>query len=303
MEQTEKCILVPTDFSEHADHALRYAGTLAMRLGARIVLMYADDLVAPMDFTGTAGGWSDDTTVILQARAEQSLVARATSLVDPSVEVRTVVRAALTEIDGIIDEARESNVFLIVMGTHGRRGVSRLLVGSVTEAVMRGATVPVLAIPPESKGIPEIRTILGPVTYSVQCFDALSFAGDLAPADAQFVIVRAVSTEDLNVAADELEQLKKWIPPNIAGRSEFRIVSSGRLAEQIEEFSRNVHSDLIVAGEKSHRTARDLAFGTLAERILQRSECPVLTVDSRAAGIMDRRAIREAVRDSPRREP
>lgn len=295
VDLSSKCILVPTDFSTHADHAISYGGTLAARIGARLVLMYADALVAPIDFSGAVGGWSDDSAAILEASAMEALLVRARTLIDPAVPVRVVVRSSTTEIDGIIEQARESGVSLIVMGTHGRSGVSRLLVGSVTEAVMRGATVPVLAITRSASGTSSMKRIVCLVDYNVECYDALTFAAELVAPDATFVVARVMETGDVAAAAVELATLRSWVPASIAPRCELRLFTSRHVAEQIEELSRSVMADLIVTSEPAQRTAKDLMFGTYAEQLLQHSGCPVLTVDAFAARLMDQQAIHNAL--------
>lgn len=295
MEATTKCILVPTDFSEYADHAVSYAGTLAARIGARLLLMYADALVAPIDFSGAVGGWSEDTAAIVEASAMEALLVRARTRVDPSVPVRVVVRSSTTEIDGIIDQARESGASLIVMGTHGRSGVSRLLVGSVTEAVMRGATVPVLAIARSVSSTSPMKTIVCLVEYSVECYDALTFAAELAGPEARFVVARTLGTGDVAAAAVELATLRSWVPAAIASRCEFKLFTSGHVARQIEDLSRSVQADLIVASEPAQRSAKDIVLGSYAEQLLQHAGCPVLTVDSFTARLMDQQAIHDVL--------
>src|SRR3954451_5834812 len=64
-------ILVPTDFSETADQALRYASGLARALGAHLTLVYADPFIPPIDYTATIGGWDEFSFVNMQARARR----------------------------------------------------------------------------------------------------------------------------------------------------------------------------------------------------------------------------------------
>lgn len=289
-------ILIPTDFSETAGHALRYASDLAHGLGARLTVLYADPFVPPIDYTATVGGWDEGSFAELKKRAEEQLQRDAKANIDPSVLYDAVVRVA-TPLDGILAQARESGAGLIVMGTHGRTGFRRLIIGSVTEAVMRHARVPVIAVPPRiavsSSITSPIKTIVCPVMYNTQCLDALTFAAQIAPPDARFVVIRATPADDVMEPAGALFALGAWVPEAIAARCELKVFSNENVANQIEDFAKSAHADLIVAAEPASRTAADVLHGTFAARLVQHSECPVLTVNVPAARIASRIAEHE----------
>ncbi len=282
-------ILVPTDFSETATHALRYASDLARRTGARLTVVYADLFIPPVDYTATVGGWDEYSFVQLKGRAEEQLKKDVKANIDSSVLYDTVIRVA-PPLEGILAQARESGAGMIVMGTHGRTGFRRLIIGSVTEAVMRKAEVPVIAVPPGNESKSTIRTIVCPAIYNDQCHDALAFAAAIAPADAKFVVIRATPADDIVETADDLFELRAWIPESIATRCELKMFGSGHVAGQIEGYADHEGADLIVVGEPANRSANDLLYGTFAARVVQHSHCPVLTVNRPAA----RRAARIA---------
>src|SRR3954464_10794404 len=85
-------ILVPTDFSETADHALRYASGLARALGPKLTIVYADPFVPPVVFAATVGGWDEFSFVALQARAQDDLRSYAEANVDPPVPYDVPIR-------------------------------------------------------------------------------------------------------------------------------------------------------------------------------------------------------------------
>ncbi len=137
-------ILIPTDFSAAASHAVDYGFDLAARLGARIDLLHASVVpVLPfLDGQQLAGPLTDEW----HRTAEQNLkrtadARRPTGRLDHVLlkfgDARTV----------IVTVARELNVDLILMATHGRRGMPRPFMGSVAEAVVRTAPCPVLTVP------------------------------------------------------------------------------------------------------------------------------------------------------------
>jgi nucleotide-binding universal stress UspA family protein len=287
-------ILVPTDFSETADHALRYASDLARALGANLTLVYADPFVPPIDYTATVGGWDEFSFVNLQARAQDQLSITAQANIHPSVPYNVAIRVA-PSFDGILTEARVSGADLIVMGTHGRTGVRRLIIGSVTEAVMRYAKIPVIAVPQHAAASASIRTIVCPVIDNTHGLEALTFAAQVAPPDARFIVVLATAAEDRLQQADELFALRASVPEALAARCELKILGDEHAGNQMEGFARTAHADLIVAAEPSDRSTSDMLRGTFAARLVQHSECPVMTINELTAKAAARKADQEAL--------
>ncbi|HLK37550.1 MAG TPA: universal stress protein [Polyangiaceae bacterium] len=136
-------ILVPHDFSETADHALAYALGLAQKLGAKVTILHAYEI--------PAYGFPEVPALTLEAAgqiergAQSALDAVARRAQRPGVAVAGVLRhgPAWSEIDAA---AKESRADMIVLGTHGRRGLARALLGSVAEKVVRTAPCPVLTV-------------------------------------------------------------------------------------------------------------------------------------------------------------
>ena len=178
---TPKLILVPTDFSAPAAHALRYAAALGARFEAHLLVIYADPFVPPVDFTISAAGAFDLPRERLIETAREQLQAFAETNVSASVpyDVSVVVG---TPTDAIVAQVRESGANLIVMGTHGRTGLRRLLFGSVTESVMRVAPVPVIAVHEATPETAPMRIIAGSRSTPVGRA-AIEYAGVLADAE------------------------------------------------------------------------------------------------------------------------
>jgi len=139
-----KTILVATDFSETSDRALDYAVDLAKLLDASITVMHAYELPVYGFPDGALIATVEIATRIMtaaQAALAQSCEVRANKGVKLSPILRQGV--AFEEVHSV---AEEINADLIVIGTHGRKGLSRALLGSVAEKVIRTATRPVLTI-------------------------------------------------------------------------------------------------------------------------------------------------------------
>jgi nucleotide-binding universal stress UspA family protein len=141
-----RCILVPTDFSEGSGAALAYAQTLAQAFGARIELVHAwaAPPYIPAEAIVDAGQGAQALSVLAAQHAQQQmqeLLAQRGGLSGASVTTR-----AGDPTHVILELAEAKQADLIVMGTHGRSGLSHLLMGSVTEKVVRRATCPVLTV-------------------------------------------------------------------------------------------------------------------------------------------------------------
>jgi nucleotide-binding universal stress UspA family protein len=137
-------ILVPTDFSSHAQTAQRYAVQLAKKLSAGICLLHVWQLPL-VNWRGESVGITEELFLALEAKhraALEAAVARAREDL-PGVESRLLQGDAR---DLIVQVARQLPAGLIVMGTRGHRGVARLLLGSVAEYVVRHAPCPVLTL-------------------------------------------------------------------------------------------------------------------------------------------------------------
>ncbi len=142
-------ILVPHDFSDTAEKALGYAVDLAEKLGSRVTILHVYELPA-YAFPEAPTLTVEMTSEIERAAAIALDGAAARARRQQAVEVSTLLRqgAPWREIDAA---AKESGADLIVIGTHGRRGLARALLGSVAEKIVRTAHCPVLTVhAPES---------------------------------------------------------------------------------------------------------------------------------------------------------
>jgi nucleotide-binding universal stress UspA family protein len=139
-------ILAPTDFSAHAANAVQFACGLAERLGAELHLLHVLSEIVPT-------GPDPLLTPVLppeyyresEVQSRQALA----KLLEPSWGTPPGVETAVrwdSPVEGIVDYAREAGISLMVIATHGRTGLSHVLLGSVAERIVREAPCPVLTI-------------------------------------------------------------------------------------------------------------------------------------------------------------
>lgn len=274
-------ILFSTDFSDCAQRAFPLACSLGRDCGARIVVLHVvppprshDPLLA---FQGRDEYYGEPLKTLRQIRALDANV---------NVEHQLETGDAGPE---ILRVAQQIKAGLIVIGTHGRTGLGRLLLGSVAEQVLRGASCPVLAVK-AGPLTPKIQTILLPTDLSASAESALGAAFSLARDYHARLIVLHVASYGSAVPYSEFEtmlkdssgyrreledQLRQCQKP--ACNAEFR-VEEGDPAEQILRIAQETRCDLIVMGTHGRTGLRRLLMGSVAEKTLRNASCPVLLV-------------------------
>ncbi len=145
-----KKILAPIDFSDYSKNALKYAAQFAKEFNAELYLVYVvEPMIYPADFSmGQIAIPSAD--IDLQTRAEEELVNLSKTL-DPSIRVETMIKTGKPFVE-IIETAKEKDIDLIIIATHGHTGVEHLLFGSTAEKIVRKAPCPVLTLREPIKG-------------------------------------------------------------------------------------------------------------------------------------------------------
>jgi nucleotide-binding universal stress UspA family protein len=138
---TLKKILAPTDLSDVSATGLRYAIQLARDIGAELIIFN----VMILDETNTV-----DEQGVERQRTRLDRFVSDKVVISEDVKIRKMVDAG-DAYGAILDCADSEHVDLIIMSSHGRSGLSRMLIGSVTDKVIRGASCPVLVVPVKNK--------------------------------------------------------------------------------------------------------------------------------------------------------
>lgn len=282
-QDTTRLILCPTDFSPSSAMALRRAGELASILRGRLLALYADRFLPPPHFT------SQQIDRLVQESAQHrqatfaSLVQYSREHAGQDAAIECLVKEDLA-VPAIVQTAKERDVDLVVMGSHGHTGISRIMLGSVTERVLRMIDRPVLVVRPVRAGgdlPPLLSRVLCPVDFSEGSRRALDLAIQLAAAASGEVCVLHVTEKDAGIdsPADVTAKLKAWLPGNLGTvcllREETR---AGRVAEQIILAAEENHSSLLVLASKHTIFTDTTLLGATVARVSRHAPCPVLTV-------------------------
>jgi nucleotide-binding universal stress UspA family protein len=154
-----KHILVPTDFGEPAQHALDVAVELARQFDAKLSLLHVYQVFVPLPY-GEGFTWPIEE-IALRARAHVQELVNKTKAHYPNCD--GVSQPGIVW-ERVLGQASECGVDLIVMGTHGRRGLPRALIGSVAEKVVRMSPVPVMTVSAREDSARPAATVSSPRT-------------------------------------------------------------------------------------------------------------------------------------------
>jgi nucleotide-binding universal stress UspA family protein len=270
-------ILVPTDLSNFSSGALRWAGLLQRRLGARVTVVYADEPWVPFDILEGPAAYLLQRAPEFRERLTRELRDFVEQIQPQIVAERVIVEKAPAE--AILDMAKATDADLIVIGTHGRTGLRRVILGSVAEKVLHHTERTVLCIPPNAS--PSIGKILCPVNFTPVARAALEEAASLAGAfDADLLVVHV--TDAIDHASDVAGEFGAWMEPHVRDRCRYsHVVAAGDAAEETIRLARAAHADLIVLGTQHKRFADATVIGTTTERVMRLANIPVMAVVSR----------------------
>jgi len=293
-------VLYPIDLSQTPHHGLQTAAEIARRSGAELVLAHVIDFPYPYLAPGSVAFDVESYYEEAQELAEQRLAAIRHDLGE-SVRVRSLIARGNAAL-GIVDLAAAEQIDLVVMPTHARKGLDRLLVGSVTEKVVRLCGCPVLTIAPgtEAAAPATVRKILFPTDFSDPSDQALGTAVSVAELfDAEILMLHVVTVSDEdpsnpewsfpsiprehveaveNVARGELEQRGEQTPDAV--RVDTRLARGFDAASVIDRVAKEEAVDLIVMATHGHTGLVHALLGSTAGKVIRRAPCPVLTVRS-----------------------
>jgi len=285
-------ILCPVDFSQASVKAYHYAESIAGRYGAALVVQHTIELeeYVPAMYAPSPELFEEfRQTERANARQELQQLVSMASGIQPEFVVQEGTAA-----DAILCLAQDRKISLIVLGTHGRRGFDQLILGSVTERVLRYAKCPVLTVRPTAPGSSNegagdepvlIRRILCCVDFSAHSQRALEYALSAAETyDAEVSVLHVLDKvpEWADVAQETdaaMANLEKLCPPAAPGSPKTHLeVRLGKPYQEILKFASEMPADLIVAGVRGRHSTDLAVFGSTAYRVIQLGPGPVLTI-------------------------
>jgi nucleotide-binding universal stress UspA family protein len=273
-------VLVPVELSEFDELAVRYALLFNQRLGSKLTLLHAEE-VSWLATEQPIGYYFENAN-----EAKEELRMRLNELANRYTPEGARVSALFVDDDAahaIVETADEMNADLIIMATHGRKGVRRALIGSVTETVLHEMNRPVMTVTPRlhAAGTPiAIRTILCPVNFSEVARCSLEQAAAVAESfDAELIVMHVAEENSAAVIRYVEERFGRWVDPLVRERTRYRqIVVHGDAAASVISVADQIGADLLVIGAQHKRFSDTTVIGTTTERVTRFSRAPVMTV-------------------------
>ena len=269
-----KTILVPTDFSERADNALNYAIELAKKEHAKIVLLHVYHLEPSVSYIDVPV--PDDEIKLAEERWLDKLKSLQVKIEHAGgVASERVARLDLA-VDGIVKEAEERDVDLIVMGTHGATGLKELLMGSNTSRVIDRAHCPVIAVP-EAVLFHPVKKITYASNYSDIDIETIQRLLEIAaPFNAQINILHIYEDNEAK-ARDEMQRFiqeadKKILYPNLS----YELLGGEDVEKKLEEYLETQATDLLAVSHHE-RDFRGKLFGkSITQKLVLHTKVPLM---------------------------
>ncbi len=277
-------ILLATEFSPACEQARAHAAALARRSGAQLHILHVQVL------HGDQYGWAGipnvaDVESALEDAANQRLNDFIAPLPDSIVHaVQRDVSAAPT----VLRYAQEHQIDLIILGSHGRRGLRRFFMGSVASEIVRGAEIPVLVIGPEHRAeIDSYDCVMAPVDFSASSVAAMREAAEIAHLHkARLVVAHCIDTRPMppyyaaefaeaerDRARADLDELIRDADLEVTAEP---VIKVGIPHAEIIQAAKEHNADLIVMGSSGLSSLDRLLIGSTTERVLRAAPCPLL---------------------------
>lgn len=292
-----KKILFPTDFSDCAEYAFNYAIDLAKRFQADLHILHA---IVNHSYAGYFSPDQESLYKGLRKNAEHLMNDLLEKHPVDSIKIEKLYFPAISASSMILDYSDQYQSDLIVMGTHGRQGLSHWMLGSVAENVIRTANCPVLTVgkvdEEKNKETEKIKSILVPIDFSEHSKKALAYATELAvayqaklqllhiidtPIYPTFYVVDQLATTSIatNIKSRVLENMSNLLK----SLGDYKVVSEvhameGRAAHDIATFAVENNSDLIVIATHGLTGMERFLLGSVTEKVVRIAKKPVFTV-------------------------
>jgi len=294
-------ILCPTDLSEVAPRAFDHALALARFHQAEVELAYVSEPLLP----GPVAPPSYPPWAVLDPAVRGRLQSALETLAEPAQGLCVPVRFGVYEgnvVAEILGRARAWPADVLVMGTHGRGGFERWVLGSVTEKVLRKAPCPVLTVPPPASGLHPsagvlFRTILCPVDFSEASLAALRFALKVAEqSSAEITVLHVLEwlVEDepgARIAGFDVPEFRRYLEKDAREKLHGVVpeeardwcrpreeVVGGRPWREILRVAGERQADLVVMGVRGRSPVDMALFGSTTQHVVRGARSPVLVV-------------------------
>jgi nucleotide-binding universal stress UspA family protein len=274
-------ILLATDFSHCSERALKYALSIAQRHSSKLYFFHAVPSALRGDEDANNAAWREAQSWDTHMRTHREL---------QGIEEEIIVREGdvWEEMAPVI---QDKSIDLVIVGTHGRTGFNKLMLGSVAETIFRNALCPVLTVGPKVRrpqSLDDHRRVLVPIAFSEHSETVLPYAELIARQSHSGVTLLHVLPQAIE-PSDLSDEQRRWTQSHLrdAARREGiltygteLLVRRGTPVDTILKVSRQIRAELILMGIRAPFGLADHRMWPNAYMVVCGATCPVLTVRS-----------------------
>ncbi len=270
-----KRILIPTDFSEHAEYALKVAAQIAKKNNSEIFLLHMLELP---HHAGDAIGSGHNIPEIMFFK--NAAIKKLEDLMDADyldgLEVSEIVQFEKT-FDGILKISKKNNIDLIVMGSHGSSGFKEMFIGSNAEKVVRNSNVPVLVIKKESDNF-KVNKFVFASDFTEEIKKPFEKVLDFAKkfdAELHLVMINTPSNFKSTIVAEKI--MSDFVSNFKIEKYKTHIYNDINKEKGILNFSKSINADLIGISTHGRKGLSHFFNGSMPEDIVNHAKKPVVT--------------------------
>jgi nucleotide-binding universal stress UspA family protein len=270
-----KKILIPTDFSDHSEYALKVAAQIARKNNGEIILLHMLELPHQAGDAVTA---SHDIPELMFFK--NAAINRLEDLMDEEylkdIPVSEIIQFELA-FDGIMAISKKNNVDLIVMGSHGASGFKEMFIGSNAEKVVRNSDIPVLIIKKEQEDF-KVNNFVFASDFSEEIKKPFQKAVEFANKFDATLHLAMINTPNNFKSSDETEKvMKSFIADFNINKHQIHTYNDVNVEKGILNFAEKVDADLIGMSTHGRKGLSHFFNGSISEDLVNHSKRPVVT--------------------------
>lgn len=270
-----KTIIVPIDFSEQSEFALKAAASLSKKHGSEIIALHMLELNEAM--ISSSEGFHPEQTVFLIKMAEKRISEFLDKPYLKGVKKVTPIIKHFKVFSEVNDVAEKHGADMIIMGSHGSDGLKEIFVGSNAEKVVRNSDIPVLVIKDDMEDF-KAENFVFACAFKDESLIAFKKAKDFADKLSAKLHLVYINTPGDNFLStkDAYEKVNKYLQKAGAGK-EVNIYNDYSVEKGVLNFSESIHADVIGIPTHGRKGLSHFFMGSIGEDITNHSKIPVIT--------------------------
>ena len=270
-----KKILIPTDFSDHAEYALKVAAQIARKNNGEIILLHMLELPHQAGDAIGSGHNIPELMFFKNAAIEKLEDLMEEDYLD-GITVSEVIQFEMA-FDGIMKISQKNDVDLIVMGSHGANGFKEMFIGSNAEKVVRNSDVPVLIIKKEQNDF-QVNDFVFASDFADEIKKPFQkVVGFANKFDATLHLVMINTPNNFKSTAEAEDIMKKFVSEFKVNKYETHLYSDTNVEKGILNFSNSIDADLIGMSTHGRKGLAHFFNGSISEDLVNHASRPVVT--------------------------